>query len=166
MTKALERSNQPDLSLYNVITMAEKTYSITMKSTTFEPFWQDLKDGSHPEVEHTDKQSYKKLNLEAALLVLKEITDAPDKVLTLEIVKEYFEDSNSTMSDKVAQKIADYYNGRQKIYENLKSLLESGDLEYEKIDIPEELNGFTTQENDEEFEKSHSLEAWIEVRAE
>lgn len=146
--------------------MVEKTYSITMKSSTLEPFWQDLKDGSHPEVEYSDKQSYKKLNVEAALLVLKEFTDAPDEVLTLKMVKEDFGYSNSTMSDKVAQKIADYYNGRKKIYENLRELLESGELEYEKVEIPEELNGFTTQEDDEEFEKSHSLEAWIEVRAE
>ena len=156
----------PNLKLYDICIMVEKTYSITMKSTTLEPFWQDLKDGSHPEVEYTYKQSYKKLNLEAALLVLKEFTDAPDEVLTLEMVKKDFEDSNSTMSDKVAQKIANYYNGRKKIYENLKELLEGGELEYEKVEIPEELNGFTTQEDDEEFEKSHSLEAWIEVRAE
>jgi len=146
--------------------MVEKTYSIAMKSTVLEPFWQDLKDGSHPEIEYTDKQSYKKLNSEAALLVLKEFTDAPDQDLTLESVKDEFKDSNAAMSDEVAQKIANYYNGRKKIYEKLKELLESGELEYEKIDIPEELNGFTTQENDGEFEKSKSLEAWIEVRAE
>ena len=155
-----------NLKLYDVCIMAEKTYSITMKSTMLEPFWQNLKDGSHPEIEYTDKQSYKKLNQEAALLVLKEFMDASDKELTLESVKEEFKSSNATMSDRAAQKIADYYNGRKKIYENLKELLESGELEYEKVEIPEELNGFTTQENDEEFEKSHSLEAWIEVRAE
>lgn len=157
---------KPSLKMYDICTMAEKTYSITMKSTTLEPFWQDLKDGSHPEIEYTDKQSYKKLNQEAALLVLKEFTDAPNEVLTLESAKDEFKDSNAEMSDKVAQKIADYYNGRKKIYENLKELLESGELEHEKVEIPEELNGFTTQEDDEEFEKSHSLEAWIEVRAE
>ena len=146
--------------------MTEKTYSISMKSTVLEPFWQDLKDGSHPEVEYTDKQSYKKLNLEAALLVLKEFTDACDEDITVEMVKEDFESSNENMSDNVAKKIADYYNGRKKIYEKLKDLLESGELEYEKVEIPEELNGFTTQENDKEFEKSKTLEAWIEVRSE
>ena len=143
-----------------------KTYSIAFKSTTLEPYWQALSDGSHPEIEYTDKQMYKKLPLEAALIVLKEFTDAPDQELTIKQVKEDFKSSNSGMSDKVAQKIADYYNGRRKIYENLKALLESRELEYEKVEIPEELNGFTTQEDDEEFEKSHSLEAWIEVRAE
>ena len=146
--------------------MAEKTYSISMKNTMLEPFWQNLKDGSHPEIEYTDKQAYKKLNLEAALLVLKEFIDAPDSNLTLESVKEDFKASNATMSDEVAQKIVNYYNGRKKIYDKLKDLLETGEFEYEKIDIPEELNGFTTQENDEEFEKTKILESWIEVRAE
>lgn len=146
--------------------MTEKTYSITTKSTTLEPFWHDLKDGTHPEVEYTDKQSYKKLNLEAALIVLKEFTDAPDDDLTIEQVKKDLAKSNASMSDKDAQKIVDYYNGRKQIYLKLKELLESGELEYEKIDIPEELNEFTTQENGEEFNKMHSLEAWIEVRAE
>jgi hypothetical protein len=144
----------------------EKTYSITIKNTTLEPYWQDLKDGSNPEIEYTDKQSYKKLNLETALLVLKEIIDAPDSELTLNSVKEDFKFSNSSMSDGVAQKIVDYYNGRKKIYEDIKDLLESGEFEYEKIAIPEELNGFTTQENDEEFKKIQILEYWIEVRAE
>ena len=144
----------------------EKTYSITVKNTTLEPYWYVLKDGSNPEIEYTNKQSYKKLNLETALLVLKEIIDVPDSELTLNSVKEEFKSSNSSMSDGVAQKIADYYNGRKKIYEDIKDLLESGEFEYEKIAIPEELNGFTTQENDEEFKKTQTLESWIEVRAE
>lgn len=143
-----------------------KTYSIAFKSTTLEPYWQALSDGSHPDVEYTDKQVYKKLPLEAALIVLKEFTDAPDKDLTVESVKEDFKASNPSMSDEVAQKIVTYYNGRRAIYEKLEELLKSGELEYEKIEIPEELNGFTTQEDDEEFKKSHTLEAWIEVKVE
>lgn len=143
-----------------------KTYSIAFKSTILEPYWQALSDGSHPDVEYTDKQVYKKLPLEAALIVLKEFTDAPDKDLAIESVKEDFKDSNHAMSDEVAQKIVTYYNGRRAIYEKLEELLKSGELEYEKIEIPEELNGFTTQEDDEEFKKSHTIEAWIEVKAE
>lgn len=146
--------------------MTDRTYSITMKSSALEPFWQALADGSHPEVEYTDKQAYKKLSQEAALLVLREFVDPPEEDVTIESVKKSFTDSNSVMSDKTAQKIVDYYNGRKKIYEHLKELLESGELEYEKVEIPEELYGFTTQEKDEDFEKTHSLEYWIEVRAE
>lgn len=146
--------------------MAEKTYSMTMKSRVLEPFWQELKDGTHPEVEYTDKQTYKKLNLEAALVVLRELMDAPDEELGIEKVKKDFAAPGEKMSDDVAQKIVEYYNGRKKIYDNLKELLESGELEYERVEIPEELNGFTTQENDEEFKKCHTIEAWIEVRSE
>ncbi len=146
--------------------MTKPTYSVTMKSVALEPFWQALADGSHPEVEYIDKQSYKKLNLEAALLVLREFVDPPEEDVTVESVKKSFIDSNSVMSDKTAQKIVDYYNGRKKIYEHLKELLESGELEYEKHVIPEELYGFTTQEDDEDFGKTHSLEYWIEIKAE
>ena len=69
------------------------------------------------------------------------------------------------MSDRVAERIAKYYNGRKAIYEKLKNLLESGELEYEKVEIPEELNKFTTQEDDENIDKEQQLEAWIEVRS-
>jgi len=141
-----------------------KTYTITTKCTTLEPYWQALKDESHPEIEYTDKQTYKKLPEEAAKLVLNEFLDAPDHAMTLEEVKKEFFDSNETMSDGVAQKIANYYNGRKAIYDKLVALL-GDEFEYEKVEIPEEYNGFTTQENDEDFKKSHQLEAWVEIRA-
>ena len=142
----------------------KKTYRITTKTRFLEPFWQELKDGTHPIVEHADKQSYRKLDLEAALLVLKEFTDCPDKELTLDDVKKEFYRSNNNMSDQVAASIAKYYNGRKAIYDKLRSLLESGELEYEKIEIPEELNKFSTQEDDD-LSKEQQLEAWIEVRS-
>lgn len=142
-----------------------KTYTITTKCTMLEPYWQALKDGSHPEIEYTDKQVYRKLPEEAAKMVLNEFLDAPDHEMTLEEAKKEFFDSNQTMSDETAKKIVDYYNGRKSIFDNLVSLL-GDEFEYEKVAIPEELNGFTTQENDTEFEKGHTLEAWIEVRTE
>lgn len=146
--------------------MIEKTYKITSKNTTLEPYWREIKDGTHPEIEYTDEQTYRKLGLEVALDVLKELIDAPDADLTLAQVKEDFSRSNATMSDGVAQKIVDYYNGRREIYLKLKTILKSGELVHEKVEIPEELNGFTTQEVDEDFSKSHTLEAWIEIEAE
>lgn len=144
----------------------KKTYRITTKTRFLEPFWQELKDGSHPTVEYMDKQSYRNLNVEAALLVLKEFIDSPDEDLSLEDVKKEFYESNRGMSDRVAERIAKYYNGRKAIYEKLKNLLESGELEYEKVEIPEELNKFTTQEEDEDIDKEQQLEAWIEVKVE
>lgn len=142
-----------------------KSYTITTKCTTLEPYWQALKDGSHPEIEYTDKQVFRKLPEEAAKMVLNEFLDAPDHEMTVEEVKKKFFDSNQNTSDEAAKKIVDYYNGRKSIFDNLVAFL-GDEFEYEKVVIPEELNGFTTQKNDIEFEKSHTLEAWIEVRAE
>ena len=144
----------------------KKTYRITTKTRFLEPFWPELKDGSHPTVEYMDKQSYGNLNVEAALFVLKEFIDSPNEDLSLEDVKKEFYESNRGMSDRVAERIAKYYNGRKAIYEKLKNLLESEELEYEKVEIPEELNKFTTQEDDEDIDKEQQLEAWIEVKVE
>lgn len=142
-----------------------KTFMITTKSTYLEPYWQALSDGSHPEIEYTDKQTYRKLPREAAILVLKEFFDAPDEDMTIEDTKREFSGTDRVMSDQTASKIVAYYNGRKALYEKLLSLIDDN-FEYEKMDIPESLNGFTTVDDDKEFEKTHQIEAWVEVKAE
>lgn len=142
-----------------------KTFSITYNNVNLEPYWNSLKDGTRPLVEFTSKDVYRKLNKETAILVLEEILDAPDKYLTIEGVKESFADHivSKDMPDHVAEKIAKYYNGRKEILNRIEDLLEDESFERVKIDIPEELNGFTTLENDEDFEKIKQLEAYIEI---
>lgn len=142
-----------------------KTFSITYNNVNLEPYWNSLKDGTRPLVEFTSKDVYRKLNKETAILVLEEILDAPDKYLTIEGVKESFADNivSKDMPDHVAEKIAKYYNGRKEILNRIEDLLEDESFERVKIDIPEELNGFTTLENDEDFEKIKQLEAYIEI---
>ncbi len=142
-----------------------KTFSITYSNVNLEPYWNSLKDGTRPLVEFTSKDVYRKLNKETAILVLEEILDAPDKYLTIEGVKESFADHSVSkdMPDHVAEKIAKYYNGRKDILKRIEDLLEDESFERVKIDIPEELNGFTTIENDEDFERIKQLEAYIEV---
>lgn len=142
-----------------------KTFSITYNNVNLEPYWNSLKDGMRPLVEFTSKDVYRKLNKETAILVLEEILDAPDKYLTIEGVKESFADHivSKDMPDHVAEKIAKYYNGRKEILNRIEDLLEDESFERVKIDIPEELNGFTTLENDEDFEKIKQLEAYIEI---
>lgn len=142
-----------------------KTFSITYNNVNLEPYWNSLKDGTRPLVEFTSKDVYRKLNKETAILVLEEILDAPDKYLTIEGVKESFADHivSKDMPDHVAEKIAKYYNGRKEILNKIEDLLEDESFERVKIDIPEELNGFTTLENDEDFEKIKQLEAYIEI---
>lgn len=143
----------------------KKHFSIISKITNLEPYWNSLKDGTRPLVEFTSKDVYRKLNKETAILVLEEILDAPDKYLTIEGVKESFADHivSKDMPDHVAEKIAKYYNGRKEILNRIEDLLEDESFERVKIDIPEELNGFTTLENDEDFEKIKQLEAYIEI---
>lgn len=142
-----------------------KTFSITYNNVNLEPYWNSLKDGTRPLVEFTSKDVYRKLNKETAILVLEEILDAPDKYLTIEGVKKSFADHivSKDMPDHVAEKIAKYYNGRKEILNRIEDLLEDESFERVKIDIPEELNGFTTLENDEDFEKIKQLEAYIEI---
>lgn len=142
-----------------------KTFSITYNNVNLEPYWNSLKDGTCPLVEFTSKDVYRKLNKETAILVLEEILDAPDKYLTIEGVKKSFADHivSKDMPDHVAEKIAKYYNGRKEILNRIEDLLEDESFERVKIDIPEELNGFTTLENDEGFEKIKQLEAYIEI---
>ena len=142
-----------------------KTFSITYNNVNLEPYWNSLKDGTRPLVEFTSKDVYRKLNKETAILVLEEILDAPDKYLTIEGVKESFADHivSKDMPDHVAEKIAKYYNGRKEILNRIEDLLEDESFERVKIDIPEELNGFTTLENDEDFEKIKQLEAYIKI---
>lgn len=142
-----------------------KTFSITYNNVNLKPYWNSLKDGTRPLVEFTSKDVYRKLNKETAILVLEEILDAPDKYLTIEGVKESFADHivSKDMPDHVAEKIAKYYNGRKEILNRIEDLLEDESFERVKIDIPEELNGFTTLENDEDFEKIKQLEAYIEI---
>lgn len=153
-----------NLSLYDKCIMA-KTYALTTKNTWLQPYWNALLDGSKPEIEYSNKDSYKKLSEETLKLVLKDVIDPPDHEMTIAEVKKEFAYSNEVMSDKVAQRIVSYHNGRKAIYERLLDLI-GDDFEYEKMVIPEECNGFTTQENDEEFTKNRQLEAWIEIRAE
>lgn len=142
-----------------------KTFSITYNIVNLEPYWNSLKDGTRPLVEFTSKDVYRKLNKETAILVLEEILDAPDKYLTIEGVKKSFADHivSKDMPDHVAEKIAKYYNGRKEILNRIEDILEDESFERVKIDIPEELNGFTTLENDEDFEKIKQLEAYIEI---
>lgn len=145
---------------------SSKTYRIDAKSVWLEPYWQALKDGSHPEVEYTDKQTYKKLSKETTVLVLREFFDVPDKKMTIEDVKKEFASSTAGMSDETAKKIARYYNGRKDIFDKIVSLLDDESFEQFREEIPAELNGFTTQDKDEEYQKTQCLESWIEVRAE
>ena len=146
-----------------------KTFSITSKITNLEPYWNSLKDGSRPLIEYASKDVYRKLNKETAILVLKEILDAPEvDYLTIDGAKRAFghDDVNGGMSDSIAEKIVNYYNGRKEILKKLEDLLEDVSFEHVKLDLPEELNGFTTIEDDEDFAKIKQLEAYIEVEAE
>lgn len=144
-----------------------KTFSITYNNVNLEPYWIVLKDGTRPLIEFTTKNVYRKLNKETAILVLEEILDAPDKYLTIDGVKESFANNvvARDISNRVAEKIAKYYNGRKDILNRIEDLLEDESFERVKIDIPEELNGFTTIENDEDFKKTKQLEAYIEIEA-
>lgn len=118
--------------------------------------------------QHISHEEYIIDTFELCIECIKDFMDAPIAELTLDQIHKDFGSPTSPISDEQARKILEYYNGRLKIYQQIKSELTSihkhnsmyDNIVVRRYNIPHEYNEFVVDENEALYDQN---EAYIEV---